>query len=107
MPNTYLLHCLDAPGKADIREANRAAHAEYMRTHANHIILGGPLLSEDGSTRIGITAVLRFDDHTALATFAENEPYRKAGLFDRISLHPIQVVMRESPVAHAQEAPTP
>lgn len=96
MTNTYLLHCLDAPGKADVREANREAHAAYMRAHADHIVMGGPLLGADGSTRIGITAVLRFDDSEALATFVENEPYRKAGLFDRTTLHPMQIVMRES-----------
>jgi len=96
MTNTYLLHCLDAPGKASVREANREAHAAYMRAHAHHIVIGGPLLDTDGVTRIGITAVLRFDDLAALSTFAENEPYRKAGLFDRITLHPMQVVMRES-----------
>ncbi len=96
MTNTYLLHCLDASGKAHIREATREAHAAYMRAHADHIVMGGPLLSGDGSRRIGISAVLRFDDPGALAAFAENEPYRKAGLFDQITLHPMQIVMRES-----------
>lgn len=95
MTNTYLLHCLDAPGKAAVREANREAHAAYMQAHAGHVVIGGPLLGADGITRIGITAVLRFDDVNALTTFAENEPYRKAGLFERITLHPMQVVMRE------------
>lgn len=95
MTNTYLLHCLDAPGKAHIREATREAHAAYMLAHADFIVMGGPLLSGDGSTRIGISAVLRFDDPDALTEFAENEPYRKAGLFDRVTLHPMQIVMRE------------
>lgn len=95
MPHTYLLHCLDAPGKAHVREATREAHAAYMRVHAEHIVIGGPLLSPDGSTRIGITAVLRFEDPTALANFVDNEPYRKAGLFERVSLHPLQIVMGE------------
>lgn len=96
MTNTYLLHCLDAPGKESVREGIREAHAAYMRAHADHIVIGGPLFGVDGATRIGIMAVLRFDDVRALSTFAENEPYRKAGLFDRITLHPMQVVMRES-----------
>lgn len=94
MPQLYLLHCLDAPGTAALREANREAHAAYMRAHADHVVLGGPLLAADGTTRIGVSAVLRFDDAQALARFAEGEPYRRAGLFDRISLHPMQVVMQ-------------
>lgn len=96
MPNTYLLHCLDAPDSAAVREANREAHAAYMRAHAGHIVAGGPLIGPDGSTRIGIAAILRFEDPEALATFAENEPYRKAGLFAQISLHPMQVLMQET-----------
>lgn len=96
MPQLYLLHCLDAPGSAPLREAHREAHAAYMREHARHVVLGGPLLDADGTTRIGITAVLRFDDDDALARFTADEPYRKAGLFDRISLHPMQVVMRSA-----------
>lgn len=95
MTTTYLLHCLDAPERAYIREATRDAHAAYMRAHADHIVMGGPLLGVDGVTRIGIMAVLRFDDASALARFTENEPYRKAGLFDQIRLHPMQIVVGE------------
>ena len=54
----YVLHCLDRENGADLREANREAHASYMRQHAQHIVLGGPLLGADGKTRIGVMVVL-------------------------------------------------
>jgi uncharacterized protein YciI len=94
MTNTFILHCIDGPGTATIRAANREAHAAYMRAHAEHILMGGPLLAPDGVTRIGIMAVLRFSDTDSLQAFTENEPYRKAGVFTQINLHPMQVVMQ-------------
>ncbi len=90
----YVLHCLDRKNGAALREANREDHAAYMRKHADHVVLGGPLLAADGQTRIGVLAVVRFSTRAQLETFAAEEPYRQAGLFSSVRMTPFQTVMQ-------------
>lgn len=90
----YVLHCLDGEQSAELRETHREAHAVYMRKHAAHVILGGPLLAPDGKTRIGVMVVLSFLEPAQLEKFAAEEPYRQAGLFSIVSLRPFQAVMQ-------------
>lgn len=89
----YVIHCLDHPERAALRQANTDAHAQYMRAHADRVRLGGPLVSTDGQTRIGVLVVIDFDDRDALQAFIEHEPYRRAGLFARVDVHPFARVM--------------
>lgn len=90
----YALHCLDRPDAAHLREAHREAHAAYMRRHAGQVVLGGPLLSTDGKTRIGILVVIDLPDIASVEHFMRNEPYQQAGLFTAVSLTPFQAVMQ-------------
>ena len=99
----YALHCLDRPDAAHLREAHREAHAAYMRRHTDHVVLGGPLLSADGQTRIGILVVVDFPDKGSVEHFMRNEPYQQAGLFATVSLTPFQAVMQATPTPTSGE----
>lgn len=89
----YAIHCLDKEDAAELRQANAPAHAVYMRAHASHVLIGGPLLSADGSRRIGVMLVGRFDDRGSLDAFLAREPYCMAGLFRQVDVRPFEIVM--------------
>ena len=93
----FAIHCLDKPDTEALREANREAHGAYMRQHAQQVVLGGPLLSGDGKRRIGVLVVFETDNEEAAHRFVCEEPYNKAGLFERTLLTPFQIVMQRSP----------
>jgi uncharacterized protein YciI len=64
-----------------IRTQRLEAHLAYLDQHRDIILLGGALLDEDGSTRTGSLLVLNVKDRAQASDFAENEPFRKAGLY--------------------------
>ena len=77
----YLIYCEDKPDGADIRAANREAHFAYLAEHHDIVVLGGALLAEDGTTRIGSSFIINVPSRAAAEDFSGNEPFIKAGLF--------------------------
>jgi len=80
----FMVKCLDKPGHAAIRAANRAAHLDYLAGHAVHLLTAGPLFAEDGETMLGSLLIVDFADRVALERFLADDPYAKAGLFETV-----------------------
>lgn len=89
----FLIHCLDKEGAQELRAQHAASHAQYMREHAAHVRIGGPLLSEDGVHRRGVVVLGEFDNGQQVQCFVDHEPYHRAGVFERVTVHPFQIVM--------------
>jgi uncharacterized protein YciI len=83
----FVLSCRDRAGALELRMATREAHLAYVREHAAKVRLGGPYLGPDGGM-IGSLLILETDDLADAQAFAENDPYRVAGLFERVDLAP-------------------
>ena len=81
----YALYCVDKPGALDLRMANREAHLAYAGTFRAKLKLGGPLLDEEGNMA-GSMLVLDVADLAEAEAFAANDPYGKAGLFERVTI---------------------
>lgn len=81
----FALSCIDKPGALDLRMATRPAHLAYMGEHAHMLKLGGPYLDEAGQMA-GSLLVIEADDIAAARDFAANDPYARAGLFERVDL---------------------
>lgn len=83
----YIIYQIDRPQGAPIRAANRAAHFEYLDEHADILVLGGALLAEDqASTRLGSVLIVNVPSKEEAERFSANEPFRKAGLFERVEI---------------------
>ncbi len=76
----FAVTCLDKPGALDLRLANRTDHLAFAKTQP--IVIGGPLLSDDGTQMIGSLLVVEAAD-----------PYAKAGLFANVTVHPFKHVL--------------
>lgn len=64
-----------------IRSERLDAHLAYLDQHRDILLLGGALLDEDGATRVGSLLVLNVENRAQAEDFAENEPFRQAGLY--------------------------
>jgi uncharacterized protein len=82
----YLIYCEDRPDGAAIRAATRETHLAYLARHRDILILGGALLGEDGSTRIGSSFIINVPSPAAAAEFSRNEPFTAAGLFKEVRI---------------------
>ncbi|MDG1738453.1 MAG: YciI family protein [Paracoccaceae bacterium] len=74
----------DKPGALETRMANREAHLAYV-AESGVVSQAGPLL-DDGGKMCGSLLVLDVEDMVAAQSWADNDPYAKAGLFESVQL---------------------
>ena len=83
----YIVYQIDGPDSPEIRAATRGAHFKYLDEHEDILVLGGALLADDGKTRTGSVLIINVENLTAAEAFSENEPFRRAGLFERVEIN--------------------
>ena len=83
----YIIYQIDGPDSPEIRAATRDAHFKYLDDHEDILVLGGATLAEDGKTRTGSVLIINVEDLAAAEAFSENEPFRRAGLFERVEIN--------------------
>lgn len=81
----------DKSGALPIRLENRAAHLAYIE-ETQVVEQAGPLLNADGEM-CGSLVILEVANLDAAQTWAENDPYAKAGLFESVELIPWKKVI--------------
>jgi len=81
----FVLICRDRPGAAETRRANREAHLAYV-DDTGVVTFAGPLLDDAGGMT-GSLIVLDVADRAAAEAWSAADPYRKAGLFERVEVH--------------------
>jgi uncharacterized protein len=84
----FMIYCQDKPGHGEVRAANRNAHLSYLEGFAKNIVTAGPLLTEDGTTMIGSLLLMEFANRGDAEAFSAGDPYRKAGLFQNVTITP-------------------
>lgn len=85
----YIVHALDAPNMVDARAANRSEHRARLRNHDHPLTVrvGGPLL-DDAGAMCGTTLIVEADDKQSVSDYVQGDPYTKAGVYNRIDIHP-------------------
>ena len=82
----YVITCVDKPGHGAVRKENRTAHLAYLRDAGDTLFAAGPTLSDDASSVTGSVIMVDLPDKQAAETFAANDPYAKAGLFESVTI---------------------
>lgn len=72
-----------------------AAHREYVDQHAAVLLLSGPLLDDDGRTRIGQLFVINVRDRDAALRFVADDPFTQAGIFADIDVWEFKPVFQD------------
>lgn len=73
----------DKDGALQTRLDNRADHLAYIE-ETGVVAQAGPLL--DGDAMIGSLIILEVEDMAAAQSWADSDPYAKAGLFQSVDL---------------------
>ncbi len=88
----YLIHAFDKPDHLQVRMDNRPAHVEYLKSFGEKLHAAGPTL--DAAEQMnGSLVVLDFTDLATAEAFAANDPYAKAGLFQKVIIQPWKKVL--------------
>jgi len=88
----FVLMCVDHPGALDRRMAAREAHLAYVREHISLVKIAGPLLDDEGQMA-GSMFVIEAPDKAAVEAFSAADPYRLAGLFERVEVRSWKVTV--------------
>lgn len=83
----YIIYQIDKPGGEEIRATAREDHFAYLDRHEDILVLGGALLGDDAKTRTGSVLIVNVKNRAEAEAFSENEPFRKAGLFERVEIN--------------------
>lgn len=81
----FVLVCTDRPNSLPIRLATREAHLAHIGSFPGQIKLAGPLL-DDGGDMAGSLIIVDMADKAAVEAFSTGDPYRKAGLWERVDI---------------------
>lgn len=84
----YVVHCLDYEGAVAKRLEHYEEHKAYLSTAPVKTIVSGPLLADDNKTMIGSCFLLEADSLAEVEAFNRNDPFAKAGLWERVSIRP-------------------
>lgn len=88
----FVIFATDRPGTEALRAETRPSHRTYLRDESAHpgVVLhhGGPTLTDDGGKMNGSMLVIEAESLEVARTFSENDPYRKAGLFEEVHVRP-------------------
>ena len=82
----YIVLTTDKPNSAEVRASNRPAHLEYLQSFGEQLIAGGATLTDDGEGMTGSFLLVDMADRAAVEDFARNDPFAKAGLFEKTEI---------------------
>lgn len=83
----------DKSDALQLRMENREAHLAWVRQHLDVVKMAGPILSEPDNSLMGSVLVIEAGDRATLEAFLAEDPYAKAGLFERVEIHPFRWVI--------------
>lgn len=72
---------LDAEGMAARRAELLPAHRDYMAKLGDRVLWGGPLMADDGETKVGGMFVFRAEDRTQALDISQNDPFVVGGIY--------------------------
>ena len=81
----YVIRCVDKADSLQVRQDNRPAHIEYLKSFTAQLHAAGPVL-DDQENMCGSVIILDVADRSAAEAFAAGDPYAKAGLFQQVSI---------------------
>lgn len=88
----FLIKAYDGENMLEKRMEVRPRHLEGMKKLGKQIICAGGLLDEEGKMK-GSALVLAFPDRTALDAYLKHEPYVTEGVWQRIEVEQMNVVL--------------
>lgn len=88
----FIIKAYDGEGMLDKRMEVRPRHLEGMAKLGPQVICAGGLLDDEGKMK-GSALVMEFPDRAALDEYLSNEPYVVEGVWQRIEVDTMNVVL--------------
>lgn len=83
----YVAILTSKPDIGVLRTETKPRHDAYWEEHLGRVRFGGPILSDDGQTRMGQVLLLDVDDRATAERIVSNDPFVQVGCFESWSVH--------------------
>lgn len=83
----FMVAAFDKPGMLETRLKVRSEHLDYLKSLGDRIKIGGGMLNEDDQP-LGSLLIIEADDRGAVDALLQDDPYSKAGVFERVDIRP-------------------
>jgi uncharacterized protein YciI len=90
----FTIACHDKPDHLALRMTTRPNHIAYVGQFAADLVVAGPMLDDQGQP-CGSMFVMECPDRAAAEAFVAADPYTKAGLFGRTTIHAYRLVFKD------------
>ena len=84
----FAIYTIAKPDSEQVIQNLLTEHRAYLEPKLPDVYMGGALLGDDGESRIGGLLVMKFHNRAEAVTFFAEQPYAKAGIIERILIHP-------------------
>jgi len=87
----YCVYAIDRSDAGDMRANTRDAHLDWLR-ESGRVVMAGPLVepaSDAAGKRVGSLLIVNGDDLDEVHDWAAADPYKKAGLFESVTVAPL------------------
>lgn len=95
----FALLCTDKPEHLSLRMETRPAHVEWLNglNARGTLKIAGPFLDPDGKP-CGSLVIIKAENQAEAEALAAEDPYAKAGLFERVDIKPYNWVFNNPEV---------
>lgn len=83
----FMVAAFDKPGMLETRLKNRPKHLDYLKSLGERIKMGGGMLNDDDQP-LGSLLIVEGGDRGAIEKLLADDPYSKAGVFERVDIRP-------------------
>lgn len=85
----FAIHAIDAPEAPAIREKIYAQHAAHLKAQGDFgvtLVMGGPLIKDDGNGSVGSLMLVEAPDRATVETFNSADPFAKNGVWAKVQI---------------------
>jgi uncharacterized protein YciI len=82
----FIIYQEDVENSAPLREIHKPAHFKYLTEWEDKLVLGGAMMSDDGTGRLGSVLILNVKSRIEAEAFSANEPLRMGGVFKSVKI---------------------
>lgn len=82
----YAIQTIDRADAAQVRIDKRPEHVAWLKANVHRLLAAGALLDDSGTHGSGGIILLDTDDRAEAERFIAEDPYTKAGLFEKVTI---------------------
>jgi len=88
----YAILCFDRPDSASLRDAHRAAHMDFLKSHSAKVVFGGPLKNTPDGPSTGAIIVVNCATREEAEALIGGDPFYRNAVYESVAVRAFKQV---------------